>query len=80
MQAAREEAAGAGMVRCDLYTTVTVAHDDTASLHEAVATIASAAEAARVQLRPLVGAQQAGFQTTLGVGVDPTSLARKATR
>lgn len=80
VQAAREEAAGAGIVRCDLYATVTVPQSDTSSLDEAVATIASAAEASRVRLRPLDGAQQCGFQTTLGIGVDPATLAHKAVR
>ena len=80
VQAAREEASGAGMVRCDLYATVTVAHDDHDRLAEAVATITSAADASKVQLRMLDGAQQAGFQTTLGVGVNPAQLAGKAHR
>ncbi len=80
VQAAREEAQGAGMVRCDLYVTVTVPHGNTDELDEAIATIDAAAGISRIELRPLDGAQQAGFQSTLGVGVVPSALARKARR
>lgn len=75
LQAAREEAEGSGVIRFGLYVTVT-APDDRA-LQEAVAMTTSAADAARVQLRPLYGAQQLGFQTTLPTGVYPPALAGK---
>lgn len=78
VQAAREEAQGAGMVRCDLYATVTVPHGDVDELEAAIKTVETSA--GRIELRPLDGAQQAGFQATLGVGVNPAALARKARR
>ncbi|MBY5163296.1 SCO6880 family protein [Salsipaludibacter albus] len=80
VQAAREEAAGAGMVRCDLYVTVTIDDHDDHALAEAVATVRSAAEASKIRLRPLNGSQQLGFQTTLPAGLDPAALAGRSRR
>ena len=72
LQAAREEAAGAGVGRFTLYTTTTVT-DDT-ELSAAVADVEQRAGQARLRLRRLRGAQAAGFAAALGMGVDPDDL------
>jgi hypothetical protein len=72
LQAAREEAAGAGVGRFTLYTTTTVIDD--AELSAAVADVEQRAGQARLRLRRLRGAQAAGFAAALGVGVDPDDL------
>ena len=71
-QAAREEAAGAGVGRFTLYVTTTVT-DDT-HLAAAVADVEQRAGHAKLRLRRLRGAQAAGFAAALGVGVDPDDL------
>ena len=72
LQAAREEAAGAGVGRFTLYATTTVT-DDT-DLGAAVADVEQRAGQARLRLRRLRGAHAAGFAAALGVGVDPDDL------
>lgn len=68
-RAAAEEAAGAGVVLVSLYVTVTV--DDAADLDEAIADTTQRATGSRIRLRRLYGGQQAGWATTLGVGIHP---------
>src|SRR5689334_5134862 len=75
LQAAREEAAGAGVGRFTLYTTTTVT-DDT-ELSAAVADVEQRAGQARLRLRRLRGAQAAGFAAALGFGINPVDLARR---
>jgi hypothetical protein len=77
-QAAREEAEGAGLGRFTLYVTTTVT--DPELVGAAVADVEQRAAAARLRLRRLWGAQAAGFAATLGLGIDPTALARGAAR
>jgi hypothetical protein len=72
LQAAREEAAGAGVGRFTLYATTTVT-DDT-DLAAAVADIEQRAGQARLRLHRVRGAQAAGFAAALGIGVDPDDL------
>ncbi len=72
LQAAREEAAGAGVGRFTLYATTTVTDD--AELSAAVADVEQRAGQARLRLRRLRGAQAAGFAAALGIGVDPDDL------
>ena len=72
LQAAREEAAGAGVGRFTLYTTTTVT--DAAELPAAVADVEQRAGQARLRLRRLRGAQAAGFAAALGMGIDPDDL------
>ena len=72
LQAAREEAAGAGVGRFTLYVTTTVT-DDT-HLAAAVADVEQRAGQAKLRLRRLRGAQAAGFAAALGLGVDPDDL------
>ena len=72
LQAAREEAAGAGVGRFTLYVSTTVT-DDT-HLAAAVADVQQRAGQAKLRLRRLRGAQAAGFAAALGLGVDPDDL------
>lgn len=78
VQAAREEASGAGVVLLSLYATVTV--EDDADLAAAAANVEAAADAAKVRLRRLYGAQAAGFACTLPVGLYPPALTGKQLR
>jgi hypothetical protein len=73
LQAAREEASGAGVVLTTVYATVTV--PDAAELPAAIADMHARADHSRLRIRPLSGAQAAGFCTTLGIGVHPADLA-----
>lgn len=66
-QAAQEEAAGAAAVRFTVLVTATV--DNVDQLDEADRIIASRAAEARMVLRPLYGAQAAGFAAGLPAGV-----------
>jgi hypothetical protein len=76
LQAAREEALGAGLGMVSLFVTVTVLDD--ADLGKAVADVESRAESAKIRLRRVWGAQAAGFAATLpGTGVCPPVLARQ---
>ena len=72
-QAAREEAAGAGVVLTSVYATVTVT--DETDLPAAIADLHARADHSRLRVRPLSGGQAAGFCTTLGIGVHPADLA-----
>jgi len=72
MQAAAEEAAGAGLVTMALYVTVTVA--DAADLPRAVADTEARADEGRIRLRRLYGGQAVGFATGLSAGVNPAVL------
>jgi hypothetical protein len=69
LQAAQEEATGAGVVRFSLLVTVTVAADD--ELRRAGEAVTRAARQAQIRLRPVHGAQAAAFAIGLGVGVVP---------
>jgi hypothetical protein len=66
-QSAKEEAKGAGVVRFSMLVTATVAHPD--ELETAAAAIDTLAPAARVRLRRLYGAQDAGFSAALPLGI-----------
>lgn len=69
LQAAQEEASGAGVVTFSLLVTVTV--DGEHELRQAGETVTRAARQAQIRLRPVHGAQAAAFATGLGVGVVP---------
>jgi len=64
--AAAEEAEGAGVVLMTLYVTATVMHEE--QLLHAVADVESRADACKIRLRRLHGAQAAGFAATLPTG------------
>jgi hypothetical protein len=70
-QAAREEAAGAGVVRMCVYVTTTVT--DPAQLPAAVADVEARAASpqTKIRLRRLYGSQAAGFAATLPAGIHP---------
>jgi hypothetical protein len=72
MQAAAEEARGAGLVSMCLYATVTVT--DPSALSRAVADTEARAEEARIRLRRLYAGQAVGFAAGLSVGVNPADL------
>ncbi|GGM88087.1 SCO6880 family protein [Dactylosporangium sucinum] len=74
VQAAREEALGAGVGRISLWVTTTVLDGD--ELGRAVADIESRAETSKVRLRRLWRSQAAGFAATLPVGICLPALAR----
>jgi hypothetical protein len=74
LQAAREEALGAGVGFVSVFVTVTVL--DEADLGQAVADIESRAETAKIRLRRLWASQGAGFAVTLPCGIYPPALAR----
>lgn len=74
VQAAREEALGAGVGRVCLFVTVTVADKD--QLGTAVADVEARAEAAKIRLRRLWHSQGTGFATTLPCGICPPVLSR----
>lgn len=76
VQAAREEAEGAGVGRLTVYVTTTVT--DPGQLPAAVADVEQRAGAAKLRLRRMWGAQQAGFAAGLGLGVNPTELAGRS--
>jgi hypothetical protein len=69
LQAAQEEATGAGVVRFSLLVTVTA--DDEHELRQAGETVTRAGRQAQIRLRPVHGGQAAAFATALGVGVVP---------
>lgn len=77
-QAAQEEAEGAGVGKFTLYVTTTIADPDL--LPAAVADVEGRAGQSKLRLRRLWGAQAAGFAASLGVGLNPTELARRAHR
>lgn len=78
LQAAQEEAEGAGVGRFCLYVSTTV--DDEAALPAATADVEQRAGQSKLRLRRLRGAQSAGFAAALGLGIDPVALARRARR
>lgn len=69
LQAAQEEATGAGVVSFSLLVTVTV--DNEHELRQAGETVTRAGRQAQIRLRPVQGAQAAAFATALGVGLVP---------
>jgi hypothetical protein len=75
MQAAREEAQGAGVALLSLFVTVTVTDPD--ELSKAIADVESRADTAKIRLRRLWSSQAAGFAATLPAGVCPPTLARQ---
>jgi hypothetical protein len=75
LQAAREEAAGAGLGLLTLFVTVTVT--DAEQLPKAVADVESRAGMSKIRLRRCWGSQSAAFAATLPVGVFPPMLARQ---
>lgn len=72
LQAAAEEAAGAGLVTMTLYATTTVT--DPEILPAAAADLEARADECRIRLRRLYGGQAVGFAAGLSVGVDPAAL------
>jgi hypothetical protein len=78
VQAAREEAIGAGLVRVSCYVTVTAT--DPADLATAVAEVEARAGQSKIKLRRLAGSQLAGFCATLPGGVHPAHLAKRGRR
>jgi hypothetical protein len=62
-----EEARGAGLVQFGMLVTATVL--DEAQLQEASVAVENLAAAARVLLRPMYGSQDAGFATSLPLGI-----------
>lgn len=78
VQAAREEAVGAGLARVSCYVTVTVG--DPSDLSTAVAEVEARAGQSKIKLRRLAGSQLAGFCATLPAGVHPAHLAKRGRR
>jgi hypothetical protein len=70
VQAAAEEAAGAGLVNVSVYVTATVTNPDL--LPVAVAEVEARAGQSKIKLRRLYGGQYAGFLVGLPVGFHPT--------
>ncbi|MGQ0481191.1 MAG: SCO6880 family protein [Pseudonocardia sp.] len=75
MQAAREEAEGAGVGRLTVYVSTTVT--DPGQLPAAIADVEQRAGAAKLRLRRMWGAQQTGFAASLGLGLNPNELAAR---
>jgi len=75
LQAADEEARGAGVCLLGLYVTVTVT--DPAQLPRATADVEAAAEASKIRLQRLYRSQAAGFTATLPCGICLPELARR---
>lgn len=76
MQAAREEATGAGVASFSMFVTVTVdgdGPDPENALRAATEGIVRAGRSAQVLLRPVFGAQAAAFAAGLGVGIVPVN-------
>lgn len=78
VQAAREEAQGAGVGRFSLFVTTTVLDDK--HLPSAEADVVQRAGLCKLRLRRLSGAQSAGFAAGLGMGINPAELARRRAR
>jgi hypothetical protein len=70
LQAAQEEATGAGVTNFALLVTVTVATEH--ELRQASETVTRAGRQAQLRLRPVHGAQAAAFAAGLGVGIVPS--------
>ena len=69
MQAAQEEATGAGVTNFSLLVTVTA--DGPEQLRLSGETVTRAARQAQIRLRPVHGGQAAAFAAGLGVGLVP---------
>jgi hypothetical protein len=78
LQAAREEAAGAGVGKFTFYISTTVLRED--DLPSAKADIEQRAGQSRLRLRQMRGATLAGFSAALGMGVNPAELANRSGR
>lgn len=78
VQSAREEAEGAGVGRFTLYASTTVVNE--AQLPAASADIEQRAGQCKLRLRQLKGAQAAGFAAALGLGINPSELAKRPRR
>jgi hypothetical protein len=78
VQAAEEEAQGAGVGLWGMYVTTTVT--DPRALPDAVADVESRARAAKLRLRRCYGWQHAGFAASLGAGIYPPELAKRGRR
>jgi hypothetical protein len=78
LQAAREEASGAGVGKFCLYVSTTVANEQ--SLAAATADVDQRAGQCKIRLRRLHGANLAGFSATLGMGINPAELAHRSRR
>jgi hypothetical protein len=72
MQAAAEEAQGAGVVDIQVYVTTTVG--DESLLAAACADVEHRAEESRLRLRRLFGSQSVGFAAGLSCGIKPELL------
>jgi hypothetical protein len=81
-QAAREEAAGAGLVMLGLYATVSVANEPgyETRLARAVSVTEAAADASLIRFRRAWGSQAAVFATGLPAGICPSDMARRRMR
>jgi hypothetical protein len=81
-QAAREEAAGAGLVMLGLYTTVSVPNEPgyETRLARAVSVTEAAADASLIRFRKAWGSQAAVFATGLPCGICPPDMARRRMR
>ncbi len=75
IQAADEEAAGAGVGLWAMYVTTTV--DDPRILPDAVADVEARARNAKLRLRRCWGWQHVGFAASLGAGIYPPELAKR---
>ena len=75
IQAAEEEAHGAGVGLWAMYVTTTVA--DPRMLPDAIADVESRARNAKLRLRRCWGWQHAGFAASLGVGIYPPELSKR---
>jgi hypothetical protein len=88
LQAAREEAEGAGVGRFTFYLSTTISSDVASSdvagvdglLGAAAADVEQRAGQSKLRLRRLRGAQAAGFAAALGFGLDPVELGRRGRR
>ncbi|HEX2806481.1 MAG TPA: SCO6880 family protein, partial [Kineosporiaceae bacterium] len=77
LQAAAEEATGAGVVNFAVLVTVTVDGDPptgAAELKRSTEAVTRAGRAAQIRLRPVTGAQAFAFTVGLGVGLSPSHL------
>jgi hypothetical protein len=75
LQAAQEEAAGAGVLDFTLYVSTTVTSEK--DLPVAAADVEQRAGMAKIRLRRAQRAQLAGFSAALGMGINPRELARR---
>lgn len=75
VQAAQEEAQGAGLGSFCMYVTTTI--QDEEQLPSAIADVEQRAGQCKLRLRRLNGAQSAGFAGALGLGINPAELARR---